>query len=58
MSNISTNYEKWYEGEGYYWGTEPADFCDELIRLCPPAPGKKVLDTIICEKILWAKRSR
>ena len=44
MGNIRTNYEKWYEGEGYYWGTEPADFCDELIRLCPPAPGKKVLD--------------
>lgn len=44
MSNIRTNYEKWYECEGYYWGTEPADFCDELIKLCPPSPDKKVLD--------------
>ena len=44
MSNIRTNYEKWYEGDGYYWGTEPADFCDELMRLCPPSEGKKVLD--------------
>ena len=44
MSNIRTNYEKWYEGDGYYWGTEPADFCDELIKLCPPSGEKKVLD--------------
>ncbi len=44
MSNIRTNYEKWYECDGYYWGTEPADFCDELIKLCPPSPDKKVLD--------------
>lgn len=44
MSNIRTNYEKWYECEGYYWGTEPADFCDELIKLCPPSPDRKVLD--------------
>ncbi|MBE7070323.1 MAG: class I SAM-dependent methyltransferase [Ruminococcaceae bacterium] len=44
MSNIRTNYEKWYEGGGYYWGTEPAGFCDELIKLCPPSKGKKVLD--------------
>ena len=44
MSNIRTNYEKWYEGDGYYWGTEPARFCDELIALCPPSSDKKVLD--------------
>lgn len=44
MSNIRTNYEKWYECEGYYWGTEPAGFCDELIALCPPSKDKKVLD--------------
>ena len=44
MSNIRTNYEKWYEGDSYYWGTEPADFCDELISLCPPSCEKKVLD--------------
>ena len=44
MSNIRTNYEKWYEGDDYYWGTEPAGFCDELIALCPPSKDKKVLD--------------
>ena len=44
MSNIRTNYEKWYEGDGYYWGTEPAGFCGELMKLCPPAEGKNVLD--------------
>ena len=44
MSNIRTNHEKWYECEGYYWGTEPAGFCDELIALCPPSKDKKVLD--------------
>ena len=44
MSDIRTNYEKWYEGDEYYWGTEPADFCDELIALCPPSKDKKVLD--------------
>lgn len=44
MSNIRTNYEKWYECDGYYWGTEPAKFLDELIALCPPSVDKKVLD--------------
>ena len=44
MSNIRTNYEKWYECDGYYWGTEPAGFLDELIALCPPSKDKKVLD--------------
>ena len=44
MSNIRTNYEKWYECDGYYWGTEPADFLDELISLCPHSKDKKVLD--------------
>lgn len=42
--SIRTNYEKWYGGEDYYWGLEPGDFLDELIRLCPPAEGRKVLD--------------
>ena len=42
--SIRTNYEKWYEGDDYYWGLEPGDFLDELIRLCPPSPGTKVLD--------------
>ena len=26
MEKIRTNYEKWYEDESYYWGTEPAAF--------------------------------
>ena len=42
--SIRTNYEKWYEGEEYYWGLEPGEFLDELIRLCPPSNEKKVLD--------------
>ena len=42
--SIRTNYEKWYEGDEYYWGLEPGDFLEELIELCPPAAGKKVLD--------------
>ena len=42
--SIRTNYEKWYEGEEYYWGLEPGDFLFELIKLCPPAENTKVLD--------------
>ena len=42
--SIRTNYEKWYEGEEYYWGLTPGDFLEELIRLCPPSGEKKVLD--------------
>ena len=42
--SIRTNYEKWYEGDDYYWGLEPGKFLDELIRLCPPSVGKTVLD--------------
>ena len=41
---LKTNYEKWYESEGYFWGTEPAQLCYELIKLVPPAKGVKVLD--------------
>ena len=44
--SIRTNYEKWYEGEEYYWGLEPGDFLDELIKLCPPGPDKTVLDIV------------
>jgi tellurite methyltransferase len=39
-----TDYEEYYASEGYYWGTEPAELCHELIRLLPPAKGVKVLD--------------
>ncbi|MCR5501718.1 MAG: methyltransferase domain-containing protein [Lachnospiraceae bacterium] len=42
--SIRTNYEKWYEGDDYYWGTEPGSFLDELADLNPPSAGKKVLD--------------
>lgn len=42
--SIRTNYEKWYEGEEYYWGLEPGSFLEELIKLCPPDPSKTVLD--------------
>ena len=42
--NIRTNYEKWYESEDYYWGIEPGDFLDELIKLSPYLCGKSVLD--------------
>ncbi|MCR5799313.1 MAG: class I SAM-dependent methyltransferase [Lachnospiraceae bacterium] len=44
MGNIRTNYEKWYDSDEYYWGTEPGDFLDRLISLrsCEIAP--KVLD--------------
>ncbi|MBO4919495.1 MAG: methyltransferase domain-containing protein [Erysipelotrichaceae bacterium] len=41
---LKTNYEKWYETEDYFWGTEPAELCQELIKLVPPAKGVKVLD--------------
>ena len=42
--SIRTNYEKWYSTEDYYWGVEPDEFLNELIKLCPPETGKKVLD--------------
>ncbi len=42
--SIRTNYEKWYEGDDYYWGLKPGDFLNELIELCPPSPNAKVLD--------------
>ena len=42
--SIRTNYEKWYEGDEYYWGLEPGDFLFDLIKLVPPAENTKVLD--------------
>ena len=42
--NVKTNYEKWYQCDGYFWGTEPAELCYELIRLIPPGKDIKVLD--------------
>ena len=42
MSSIRTNYENWYSSDEYYWGTEPASFCDRLIQMKPPVA--KLLD--------------
>jgi len=42
--SIRTNYEKWYEGDEYYWGLESGSFLEDLINLCPPSKDKKVLD--------------
>ena len=42
--SIRTNYEKWYEGDEYYWGLEPGEFLECLIGLCPPSGNTKVLD--------------
>lgn len=44
MDEFRTQYEKFYESEEYYWGTEPADFLDKLIALKQPRPGMKILD--------------
>ena len=44
VASIRTNYEKWYAGEEYYWGTRPGDFCDALMELRPCPPAKRVLD--------------
>lgn len=44
MSDLKTNYEKWYEGDDYYWGLEPAELCFELVKLVPPSKDIKVLD--------------
>ena len=41
---LKTNYEKWYEGDDYFWGLEPAELCDELCKLMPPGKDIKVLD--------------
>ena len=44
MDHFRTQYEELYRSEDYFWGTEPADFLEKLIRLKPPASGVKVLD--------------
>ena len=33
MDHFRTQYEKLYEGESYYWGTDPADFLEKLMQL-------------------------
>lgn len=45
MEHFRTQYEKYYEGEEYYWGLEPASFCAELIEITGKNPtGLRVLD--------------
>ena len=44
MDHFRTQYEKLYECDSYYWGTEPADFLEKLITLRPARPGMAVLD--------------
>ncbi len=44
MDNYRTQYEKLYEADDYYWGTEPADFLELLINLKRPRPGMKIHD--------------
>lgn len=44
MDHFRTQYEKLYEGDAYYWGTEPADFLQELTAVKPPRHGMKILD--------------
>ena len=45
MDYFRTQYEKYYEGEDYYWGLEPASFLDELVEITgKSATELKVLD--------------
>lgn len=43
--HFRTQYEKFYEGDEYYWGLEPADFLDELLQTANKKPLElEVLD--------------
>ena len=44
MDHFRTQYEKLYQSEEYFWGTEPADFLDKLAALKPAGAGVSVLD--------------
>lgn len=44
MDYFRTQYEKLYECDGYYWGTEPADFLDQIAALRSPGKEITVLD--------------
>ena len=44
MDHFRTYYEDAYRSEEYYWGTEPAAFCKELMELCPVSGETTVLD--------------
>ncbi|MDO4198660.1 MAG: methyltransferase domain-containing protein [Erysipelotrichaceae bacterium] len=41
---VKTNYEKWYEGDDYYWGLEPAELCKEIAAILPKDKKLKILD--------------
>lgn len=40
----STQYERKYSGESYYWGLVPSSMCYEVMRLKPPTRRIRVLD--------------
>lgn len=42
--HFRTQYEKFYDSDEYYWGTEPGDFLERLTALKPPSPEIRVLD--------------
>lgn len=44
MDYFRTQYEKLYECDGYYWGTEPAGFLDQIAALRSPGKEITVLD--------------
>ena len=44
MAENRTQYEKLYEAEEFYWGTEPGDFLKKIIKFMPARRGMKVLD--------------
>lgn len=44
MNKVKTNYEKWYEGDEYYWGFEPAALCKEIVNFLPKDKTLKILD--------------
>lgn len=44
MDYFKTQYEKLYDCDGYYWGTKPADFLNDLIALRRPDASVRVLD--------------
>ena len=58
MDYFRTQYEKYYEGDEYYWGLEPAPFLGELLKTHSGNPSElKILD--ICQNrdaiIVWTQ---
>ena len=44
MNYFRTYYENAYDSDEFYWGTEPASFCDELMKIRPAEGETSVLD--------------